>query len=104
MKYIDADKLIAKIQPLYEYSKDKARYAGQTGISSDCAKWDKAVSIYESVLRIITSLQQEQTEVDLEKEIDRIFFKGDCGSQRLTHKEIAQIAHHFYELALNVRK
>lgn len=46
---------------------------------------------------IITSLQQEKPEVDLEKEIDRVFFKGDCGSQRLTHNEIAQIAYHFAE-------
>lgn len=47
---------------------------------------------------------QEQPEVDLEKEIDRVFFQKDCGSDRLYHKEIANIARHFYELGLNARK
>lgn len=100
MKYIDAEKLIAKILPYYESSKDKARYAMQTGTSSDCTKWDKAVSIYESVLHIITSLQQdhiadvskmvesehvadvskmiEQPEVDLEKFISDFIDKKDA--------------------------
>ena len=59
MKYIDADKLIAKIQPFYEEAKDKSRFARQTGTSSDCAKWSKAEWIYEHVLHIITILQQE---------------------------------------------
>ena len=68
-KYIDAEKLIAKIRPSYEEAKNKARYAGQTGTSSDCAKWDKAISIYKSVLHIITSLQQEQPELDLVAEL-----------------------------------
>lgn len=55
----------------------------------------------------LTNPEPEQPEVDLEKEIDRVFFKGDCGSQRLTHKEIAQIARHFAEwgaIHLNARK
>lgn len=48
--------------------------------------------------------KQEQPEVDLEKEIDRVFFQKDCGSDRLYHKEIAKIARHFYELGLKARK
>ena len=60
MKYIDAERLIAKVQPYYEDAKCNARYAAETGTSSDCAKWDKAKAIYEYILHIITSLQQEQ--------------------------------------------
>ena len=72
MKYIDADKLIAKIQPLYEEAKDKSRFACQSGTSSDCAKLDKAELIYKHILHLITSLQHEQVEVDLEKEIENV--------------------------------
>ncbi len=48
--------------------------------------------------------EQEQPEVDLEKEINRVFFQKDCDSDRLYHKEIAKIARHFYDLGLKARK
>lgn len=60
MKYIDAEKLKEKIQPLYEVAKNGAHFASQTGTSSDCAKYDEAKSIYEHILWLIDSLQQEQ--------------------------------------------
>ena len=60
MKYIDAEKLKEKIQPLYENAKKKAHFAAQTGTSSDCAKYDEAKSIYEHILWLIDSLHQEQ--------------------------------------------
>lgn len=59
-KYVDAEKLKEKIQPLYEDAKKHAHFASQTGTSSDCAKYDKAKSIYEHILWLINSLQQEQ--------------------------------------------
>lgn len=59
-KYIDAEKLKEKIQPHYENAKKRARYAAQTGTSSDCVRWDEAKSTYEFILFIIDSLQQEQ--------------------------------------------
>ncbi len=59
MKYIDAEKLKEKIQPLYEDAKKRARFASQTGTSSDCAKYDEAKSIYKHILWLIDSLQQE---------------------------------------------
>lgn len=61
-KYIDAEKLKAEIQKKYLDAKEKARFAGETGTSSDCTKWDAIVLQYENVLRIIESLQQEQPE------------------------------------------
>ena len=60
MKYIDVEKLKEKIQPLYEGAKKHAHFASQTGTSSDCAKYDEAKSIYEHILWLIDTLQQEQ--------------------------------------------
>jgi hypothetical protein len=67
MKYIDAEKLKEKIQPLYENAKERAHFAGQTGTSSDCAKYNESKSIYEHILWLINALQQEQT-VDIEEQ------------------------------------
>ena len=60
MNYIPAEKLKEKIEKKYLDAKEKARFAGETGTSSDCTKWDAIVLQYENVLRIIDSLQQEQ--------------------------------------------
>ena len=106
MKYIDADKLIAEIDrrikliplnyvevgsnPTSKAMNQKLRNGLERGLNS--------------IKDFIASLQQEQLEADLEKEIDRVFFQKDCGSDRLYHKEIAQLAKHFYELGLNARK
>lgn len=57
--------------------------------------------------RTIETAQQEQEVADLEKEIDRVFFQQDCGSNRLYYNEIANIARHFAEwgaIHLNTRK
>lgn len=62
MKYIDAEKLKEKIQPLYEEAKKKAHFAAQTGTSSDCTRWDEAKSDYGHVLWLIDTLQQGQPE------------------------------------------
>lgn len=67
MKYIDADKLEAKIQKEYLNAKKKARYAADSGTSSDYSKREAIVSEYEYIMRIIASLQREQAELD-EKE------------------------------------
>ena len=112
MKYIDSEKLVAKIQPYYENAKCKARYAGETGTSSDCIKWDKAKEIYEHVLRIISSLQQEQPEVDLNfqvfaKEMDAVFNLPKEVTENTEENPLNweyAIASHFYELGLNARK
>ena len=64
MNYILAEKLKEKIEKKYLDAKEKARFAGETGTSSDCTKWDAIVLQYENVLRIIDSLQQEQSDFD----------------------------------------
>lgn len=85
MKYIDADKLIALIDA-------KLEDLGMSG----------SVWVGRSVLQdlkndIITSLQQEQPKVDLEKEYKRFI---DCDNGRSMY----DCARHFYELGLNARR
>lgn len=69
-KYIDAEQLKERMQPLYENAKKRAHFAAETGTSSDCAKYEEAKSNYGHVLWLIDSLQQEQRGADLEKVYD----------------------------------
>lgn len=81
MKYIDADKLIAKIQPLYEEAKE----------------W-----IYEHVLRLIAFLQHKQLEVDLNEEI-RSWIE-DNSVNGYYREDVYETAEHFFELGLRAHK
>ena len=51
--------------------------------------------LHDAAQELIGCLQKDYASEDLEKEIDRVFFKNECSSQRLHHKEIADIARHF---------
>ena len=95
MKYIDSEKLIAEIERL----KDKY------------PSWQLKLAM-DDLCNSITSLQQEQPEVDLEKEID-LSIRLMPGVHSLEDSEqwykgryenIKELAHHFYELGLNARK
>lgn len=96
MKYIDADKLKELIDEKWKELADK-------NVKIGGGKWDAEISTYLSVLRLIDSLQQEQPEVDLEKELEDYVRKeipyGNGG-----YGDKMKIARHFYELGLNVRK
>lgn len=101
MKYIDADKLIAEI----ERRRLSNRYIDTESYENE-------------LLEIITSLQQEQPEVDLEKEL--IFYHNEHFSpcendvlfsertgRELDYSDYEDIAHHFAEwgaIHLNARK
>ena len=87
MKYIDADKLIAEIEKRQEYLGDH--------------NFHSMASEYDWLLGIVESLQQEQPEVDLEKEIEEY-----CGDRnvRPVPDLMEQVARHFYELGLNAKK
>lgn len=64
-KYIDAEKLIAEIEKHIKEVKDAAdRFTPNMGF------FDAKLSGIYDVMAIIDSLLQEQSEVDLEKEID----------------------------------
>ena len=93
MKYIDAEKLKAEI---------KAWRNKQIGFA-----WDAV----NEVLEIVSSIQQEQPEVDLKKEIDKEWKKcnpideGMGVEMAYIHIEAFDIiARHFYLLGLNARK
>ena len=90
MKYIDAEKLIAEIPKL----------CSESCISESDDYYEYAKS---EIIDIITSLQQEQPEVDFEEEWDKFedwmesYNRGDyptCYSPK-------QIARHFFELGLS---
>lgn len=96
MKYIDAEKLIAEI--------DKRLSIFEHGIAYSC---------WESCKKIVESLQQEQPEVDLEKEIEnyaKSYNENEINFWDWEHTDdaysdmIRGLARHFYELGLNARK
>ena len=112
-KYIDVDKLIAEIENIYseavcEYNSHKSRYS------------EGALDVIHRVSSIIASLQQEQPEMDLEKEMDKFYgmYRDKTGEtyavkdnepcfdwkeDELSENDM-RIARHFYELGLNTRK
>ena len=96
MKYIDAEKLIAKIEKRQEYLGDH--------------NFHSMASEYDWLLIEIQSIQQEQPEVDLEKEITPSLVENmlcEFGVQSIEDVDsecLADIARHFYELGLNARK
>lgn len=94
MKYIPADKLIAEIR--------KLRSESCISESDDYYEYAKS-----EIIDIITSLQQEQPEVDLDKEIKdacREYRINDYHEQELGKHDIENIARYFYELGQNARK
>lgn len=102
-KYIDADKLIAEIDKKWKELADKNVKVGG-------GKYDIEIYTYLSIKNLITSLHQEQPEVDLEKEVSnylkihhlhikdggRVVFDNDDSPNFMC--DIRDIAHHFYEL------
>ena len=87
MKYIPADKLIAEI----ERRRLSNRYIDTEGYENE-------------LLEIIKSLQQEQSEMDLEKEIKNYLATKCAGDDE---PSVSEIARHFAEwgaIHLNARK
>jgi hypothetical protein len=108
MKYIDAEKLIAGIDRLKTIFEEMSAIDGPRK-EFFCGKKEMAVQ----TIGIITSLQQEQPEVNLEKEIEKMIYScffdlegiAIVGtSEYATVDDMAYIARHFYELGLNARK
>lgn len=89
MKYIDAEKLIAKVKELNLATKT---YEEQVTFNNALAM----------VVEIIDSLQQEQPEVDLENEIDEKW--DEFVSSEGEREDFTRIARYFYNLGLNARK
>lgn len=100
-KYIDAEKLIAEIERLNSLVSYESKDRHDEGLHD----------AYKAVKNVIYSLQQEQPEVDLEKEIENEWRKchptdegmGD-ESALLVIEQFHQIAHYFYELGVAAKK
>lgn len=89
-KYIDAEKLIALLE---QRKKQLAQWV-------DTEYANQRIDEIDCILDVdIDSLQQEQPEVDLEKEIDMMADSVPCRKE-----DIEYIVRHFYELKFNARK
>ena len=92
MKYIDAEKLIALID-------SKLEDLGMSG-----SVWVGRSVLQELKNDIITSLQQEQLEVDLKKEYKE-FVEDDMVYSKLVNGIVGEaIAKHFFELGLKAKQ
>lgn len=100
MKYIDADLLRAVMKEHTLF------YAGQANLLDDT----NALDGYDEVLAIINSLQHEQPEVDLEKEIEKTWLEYECYNEdydkiaEMRWNEFENVARHFYELGKQAMK
>lgn len=102
-KYIDAEKLKTELNTRIELLENGDAHP------EVMKRVEGAIQGYKAILSIIDSLQQEHSEVDLEKEVDR-FLKSEesttyenAGSYKVAVKDPKKIARHFYELGLNAR-
>lgn len=96
MKYIPADKLKAEIERLKERAQAERVLHPKTILA---VKNFLLIQDYDSLLSIIASLQQEQPEVDLEKEIDKYLMTIKAWQiQEAPFTSMENIARHFYEL------
>jgi len=104
-KYIDSEKLIGKIEKLKNELKSlmiKLFYA------ANYKEWEAELNGYNKILSIVSSLQQDQPEVDLDKELKnkKATLLDDAfgpmnGEQSLA---IRNFARYFYELGKTARK
>lgn len=104
-KYIDAEKLKSLLDEKYKEFMKKAKTDGYTTL-----QYQHMADGIDIAEQLIDSLQQEQPEVDLEKEIDLCWQDWISPSNQssvegvLPKSEFSMYARHFYELGLNARK
>lgn len=101
-RYIDAEKLIAEVRRQKHELELSVQSQGDYGQSCQ-------IVAYENILSLISSLQQEQLEVDEDFFFDEVLNVYDSNgvlppknNEAITMLE--NIARHFYELGLNARK
>ena len=112
MKYIDAEKLKAEVKRYKNKADERLKIKGRT--FSEEQKDLALQNLCGNLLYFISSLQQEQPEVDLEKEINKEISKWTCyeeigfgaryDAKPFDGRDIEKIARHFYKLGLKARK
>ena len=105
MKYISADKLLSEIEKILSRADKEEK---QAFLKKDGNRHIAAViktAVCAKIKKLVTSLQQEQPEVDIEKEIDKWRDKNFDKSQdvkysgeNITRKSQIDIARYFYDL------
>lgn len=96
MKYIDADRLKERVTRLIASTRRN--------------DWPIAEDYLRRVIDTIDSLQQEQPEVELKKEVDNFweprFSLGwdDHSVLSMNHEGFVSLARHFYKLGLKAKK
>lgn len=113
MKYIDAEKLKAEIERLYNIAEGYlVGSQRQSELSPNQYRMEGAKTFCLNLLSVIDSLEQEQPEVDLEEALnglDNAYFDLDGiavvgATYYLTVNDLKDIARDFYELGqLNAR-
>ena len=105
MKYIPAEKLIAEIERQQRKLMVLSSHTRQLDTKRDCSLQN---GVYLYILSIIESLQQEQPEADLEKEICRWMDKLDDKYCMLVDnysiQDIKDTARHFWNKGYNAIK
>lgn len=103
MKYIDADKLYEKVDALMARYEKLEKQTENDDVDLSIFYQGK-MKMCSEVLNIIASFQQERTEVDLEKELEKWrhdHFKGkrdgDYSGEYLERESQLDIARHFVE-------
>ena len=100
-----------EVQKLKELIDEKWKELAEKNVKAGGGKWDAEISTYLSVLRLIDTLQQEQPEIDVEKEVakwwDTFFQEPDFKFKKhrahiVTNDEIIELARHL--LGLNAKK
>ena len=101
MRYIDSEKLIAEIERL----KKRAEHYEEISLTDgERSYWSGESGVLELLTPFISSLQQEQPEVDLKNEYNEYVDTDPVLSKLVNHYAGMSIARHFYELGLNARK
>lgn len=109
MKYIDADKLIAEIErrlkSLHEWKTGWARRLPLLRNETYYKNFGK-MSAYDAILNIITSLQQEQPEVDLVKALSCFtgYYAHENSGEYPSAIDIARYFAEWGAIHLNARK
>ena len=95
MKYIDAEKLIAELR----------KHLIPTVVDGDYDEWEQGKDAGSlQAIDIVESLQQEQPEVDLEKEVTRFVSDDKILSRLVKYDDALLIARHFWKKGYNARK